>query len=390
MNPSLDQFCRESLAEIAARGLLRRLRAGAPVAGRALWIEGREIRNFASNDYLGMATHPRVLEAVRASASAGATASRLLGGNHPDVLELEEALASFKRAEAALVFSSGYAAAIGTIPALVGKGDHVVLDKLCHASLVDGARLSGAGIRVFPHNDLARCGELLAHCADRGGKLLLLTEAVFSMDGDLAPLDRLASLAREHGAWFMVDEAHATGVLGARGRGGAELFGVEDAVDISLGTLSKALGSAGGFIAGSAALRDLLVNRARSFLFSTGLPPAACRAARAALRILEEDPSPRRRLTDLLARMSARRGRTLATPIIPLLVGDERRCQEMAETLLARGGWTPAVRYPTVPRGKARLRISLSAAHTDADLDWLEREVFSQSPRNFVAGRISA
>ncbi|MCC7519267.1 MAG: 8-amino-7-oxononanoate synthase [Verrucomicrobiae bacterium] len=376
MNPPLKQFCTASLAELDAEGLLRRLREVAPSCGRVLRIGGREVLNFASNDYLGLAFHPRTLAAAREAAPSGASASRLLGGNHPAYAELEGALARFKRTEAALVFSSGYSAAIGTIPALVGRGDSIVMDKLCHACLVDAARLSGATMRVFPHNNVARCGELLAACAAKGGRTLLLTESVFSMDGDLAPLDRLAELKHRYGAWFMVDEAHATGVLGATGRGGAEHFGVEDDVDVAMGTLSKALGSVGGFVAGAHELRDYLVNRARSLIFSTGLPPAVCRAATAALRVLEEDPAPRRRLRETLARVSTALGREASAPIVTVAVGDERKAVALAEELLARGGWTPAVRYPAVSRGKARLRISLSASHTDADLDWLEREVY--------------
>jgi 8-amino-7-oxononanoate synthase len=377
VNPPLEEFCERALRDLEGAGLLRRLREAAPSGGRAIRVGGREVLNFASNDYLGLAFHPRVTSAAAGEGPSGATASRLLGGNHPAYAELEGELASFKRAAAALVFSSGYAAAVGTLPALAGRDDFIVMDKLCHACLVDAARLSGATLRVFPHNDVERCGELLAACAAKGGgKVLLVTESVFSMDGDLAPLDRLAELKRRHGAWLLVDEAHGTGVLGANGRGGAEHFGVEGEVDVAMGTLSKALGSVGGYVAGSAALRELLVNRARSLIFSTGLPPSACRAASAALRVLREDDAPRRRLAGRLARVAAALGREAPVPIVPVPVGDERRCVALAEDLFARGGWVPAVRFPTVPRGKARLRLSLSAAHTDADLEWIEREVF--------------
>ena len=382
MNPPLEHFCEKALAGIEGEGLLRRLRISEPAGGRAIRIEGREVLNFASNDYLGLAFDPRISRNAKEGEPSGATASRLLGGNHPAYEELETALAAFKRAEAALVFPSGYSAAIGTIPSLVGRGDFIVMDKLCHACLVDAARLSGATLRVFPHNNMARCDELLASCMEKakseGAKVLLLTESVFSMDGDLAPLDRLAELKRKHGAWLMVDEAHGTGVIGANGRGGAEHFGVEGEVDVAMGTLSKALGSIGGFVTGSRLLRNLLVNRARSLIFSTGLPPSACRAAKEALRLVAEDPAPRRRLRANLDRVASRMGRELPSPIVPIPVGDERRCVALAEELLGRGGWVPAVRYPTVPRGKARLRISLSASHTDADLDWLDREVFAQ------------
>ncbi len=378
MNPPLDQHCREELKRIEAEGLLRRLQTVGRRHAATLRIAGRDFINFSSNDYLGLSSHPRIRKAFQQDAddAFGATASRLIsGGNHAAYAMLEEELVAFKHTEAALVFTSGYAAALGTIPALVGDRDFIVMDKLGHACLVDGARLSGATLRVFPHDALDRCEELLARCAalagERGGRVLLVTESVFSMDGDLAPLDRLVELKRRHGAWLMVDEAHATGVLGPNGRGGAEHFGLEDGVDISMGTLSKALGCVGGFICGSTALRELLINRARSLIYSTGLPPSLCLAAAEAVRVAREEPQRRRQLWRNLAWLEKKMGRTLTSPIVPVQVGDELRCVATAARLRERGLLVPAVRYPTVPRGKARLRISVTAAHQESDLEAL-------------------
>ena len=376
MNPTLHQHCADALRRIEAEGLLRRLRSCSPADTRTIRLRGRELLNFSSNDYLGLAAHPALREVARAAAEegAGATASRLITGNHAEYEALEQALAEFKGTQAALVFTSGYAAAVGTIPALVGDGDFIVMDKLCHASLVDGARLSGATLRVHPHLNLQRCAELLARCraqAGADGRVLLVTESVFSMDGDLAPLDALAELKQKHGAWLMVDEAHASGVLGRNGRGGAEHFGVEAAVDVSMGTLSKSFGCLGGFIAGSAALKDLLVNRARSLIYSTGLPPSLCRTAAAAVRLVRDHPELREKLWANLRHLAGRIQVEPRSPILPVLIGDERACIAAAERLLEEGLMVPAVRYPTVARGKARLRVSVSAAHATADLDRL-------------------
>lgn len=376
MTPSLVEDCRARLREAETAGLLRALRDWESVDARAARIGGKELRNFASNDYLGLSTHQRVRAALARATNevAGAGASRLITGNHPGYAELESELARFKRAEAALVFSSGYAAALGTIPALVGDGDFVVMDKLCHACLVDGAHLSGATLRVFPHNNLKRCGELLASCrksAGAKGRVLLVTESLFSMDGDLAPLADLVELKRRHGAWLMVDEAHATGVLGKNGRGGAEHFGVEGEVEISMGTLSKALGCAGGFIGGAKELREWLVNRARSLIFSTALPRGVCAAGAEAVRVVREEPTSRAKLWENIRFLRDRLGRETVSPIIPIEIGDERRCVEAAEKLREAGFVVPAIRYPTVGRGKARLRVSVSAAHQREDLEGL-------------------
>jgi len=362
----LEQFCRERLEEAEKEGLRRALRAWEIKDSRTVSLDGRALINFASNDYLGFSTHPEIRKA--SADSSGATASRLLTGNHAAYRELEADLAAFKQLPAALVFSSGYAAAIGTIPALVGESDFIVMDKLAHACLVDGARLSGATLRVFPHNNLKRCEELVKKCraSDPKANILIVTESVFSMDGDLAPLSDLVEIKKRHDAWLMVDEAHATGVFGKNGRGGAEHFGVEKEIDVTMGTLSKALACVGGFIAGSNVLKDLLIQRARSMLFSTGLPTGVCRAAQKAIRVMQKEPEHRAKLWENVRAFGKHE-----SPIIPIVIGDERACLEAAEKLLSEGIYVPAIRYPTVAKGKARLRISLSAAHTKDDMQVL-------------------
>jgi 8-amino-7-oxononanoate synthase len=371
----LQDFCTHQLEGLDRSGLLRKLRNASTLDSRTLRIEGREVIHFSSNDYLGLASGgcPRGIESNQPhQLQRGAGASRLISGNHEAYGVLESEIARFKKAEATLVFSSGYAAAVGTIPALLGAGDYIVMDKWCHASLIDGAKLSGATIRVFPHNNLKRCEELLRRCAQYAEKedarVLLVTESVFSMDGDLAPLEQLVELKERYGAWLMVDEAHATGVLGASGRGGAEHFGVERKLDVSLGTLSKAVGSVGGFICGSKLLIDLLVNRARSMLFSTGLPPRICLDAAEGIRRIQSDPGLRAQLWERVAQLGKLTGIKLDSPIVPILVVDERRAMELASEALKAGMFIPPVRFPTVPKGQARLRATLTAAHHEEDI----------------------
>jgi 8-amino-7-oxononanoate synthase len=372
MNPTLQEYCLTQLEQTEKAGLLRRLQSWEKGNTRTICIQGRNLLNFASNDYLGLSVHPKVREALRTASEemVGAAASRLITGNHTAYTELENEIARFKKAEAAVVFTSGYAAATGTIPALVGDKDFIVMDKLCHASLVDGAALSGATLRVFPHGNLKRCEELLATCRSRAkeGRVLLVSESVFSMDGDLAPLVELVTLKKKYGAWLMVDEAHATGVLGANGRGGAEYFGVEGEIDVSMGTFSKALGCLGGFICGVKELKELLINRARSLVYSTGLPPAICRAATTACMVARQEPQWRESLWKNINLFREIMGSAQQSPIFPVMVGDERRCVQIAEQLREQGFMVPAIRYPTVSRGKARLRVSLSAVHGEEDI----------------------
>ena len=280
---NLDSLLHRELAKLEEASLRRTLRA-TDAEQSAL------MRNFAANDYLGLSHHPALIEAaLRATTrhGTGAGASRLVTGTSSAVLALEEHLAAWKEKEAALVFSSGYAAALGTIPALVGKGETVILDKLAHASLIDAARLSGATVRTFPHNDMARLEALLVKISSEKKRILVVTESIFSMDGDAAPLRELVELKDRFGAWLLVDEAHATGLYGTTGAGLVAEAGLSARVEIVMGTLSKALGSVGGYIAGSRALIDWLVNRARSFIYSTALPPGVIAASRAAVELCQ-------------------------------------------------------------------------------------------------------
>jgi len=358
----------KELAALAADGLLRSLAPLDGPHGGAVARDGCKLWNFASNDYLGLAADPRIAEALRRGIDlhgAGAGASRLITGTARPHTDLEESLAAAKGAGAALVFSSGFATALGTLPAILQKGDTVILDKLCHACLIDGARLSGATIRVFPHNDLEKLSRLLASVRAKtpprsGARILVVTESVFSMDGDLCPLREIVDLKDRHGALLLLDEAHAFGVLGPTGLGLAEQLGLQERIDFQMGTLSKAAGLAGGFVATSHAFADLLVNRARSFVFSTAPPPALCHAALAALDLIRSDAGTalRRKLRANMEILHARH-----SPIVPVLLGESRTALAASANLAAVGFLVPAIRYPTVPRGTARLRVSLSAAH---------------------------
>ena len=374
---NLDSLLHRELAKLEEASLRRTLRAtdaSLPVS----------LHNFAANDYLGLSHHPALIEAaLRATTrhGTGAGASRLVTGTSSAVLALEEHLAAWKEKEAALVFSSGYAAALGTIPALVGKGETVILDKLAHASLIDAARLSGATVRTFPHNDMARLEALLVKISSEKKRILVVTESIFSMDGDAAPLRELVELKDRFGAWLLVDEAHATGLYGTTGAGLVAEAGLSARVEIVMGTLSKALGSVGGYIAGSRALIDWLVNRARSFIYSTALPPGVIAASRAAVDLCQtpEGASLRGRLWGNVARLHAglparwKSGTLSSSAIQPLICGESSAALELAAKLREAGFLIPAIRYPTVPRHSARLRVTLSAAHADKDIDALGR-----------------
>jgi 8-amino-7-oxononanoate synthase len=346
-------------------------------------VDGREYLNFSSNDYLGLAAHPNLREAaIRAMErhGAGAGASRLICGTMTPHLELEQAIASFKETEAALSFSSGYAAAFGAIGALMGRGDVVVIDKLVHACVVDAARLSGAKLRIFDHNDMPGLEKILRWArepeagdpAPARRRVLVVTESVFSMDGDMAPLAEIVRLKDEHGAWLMLDEAHATGLYGERGAGLAQYLGLGGRVEIQMGTLSKAIGASGGYICGIKPLVELLVNRARTFIFTTAPMPAAAAAARAGIELIR-GPEGTARRTALWCRVgefaSAMELGKWPSAIIPVIIGDESRAMDAAAALREKGIFIPAVRYPTVARGEARLRVTLSAAHTSEELD---------------------
>jgi 8-amino-7-oxononanoate synthase len=395
MSSSFDSELGWRLAVLREQGLHRELRRVDSAQGPRLLMGGRVLLNFSSNDYLGLANEPALKQAAGAalrSYGAGAGASRLLCGSLAPHHELEEALASFKGTAAALSFSSGYATAVGTICALLSKDAIVVLDKLVHASIVDGARLSGARLRVFAHNDLNDLEQILKWAGrgpsgppNRGGtgrvpQVLVVTESVFSMDGDQAPLRELVKLKEQHGAWLMVDEAHATGIYGRNRRGLAEEAGVAGQIEVQMGTLGKALGAAGGYIAGSRVLIDYLVNQARSFIFSTAPVPAAAAAALAGIRFVQSEAGAKRtkrlweRASQMLAALRPAAPPVSPTPpsaIMPLILGEEAKAVAVAAQLRERGLFVPAIRYPTVARGTARLRLTVTAAHSREDLESL-------------------
>jgi glycine C-acetyltransferase len=339
-------------------------------------LDGRRVINLASNNYLGLSLHPEMiaaaLEATR-TFGVGAGAVRIVTGTMTLHREMEERLAAFKHAEAAVVYQSGFSANSGTVAALLGPEDLIVSDQLNHASIIDGARLSKAQIKVYPHADANAAEAILRESTHR--RRLLVTDGVFSMDGDIAPLPDLVEVAERHGAILMVDDAHSSGVLGSGGRGTVDHFGLHGRVPIQIGTLSKALGIMGGYAAGDQLLADYLLNRARPFVFSTGHPPAVAAACIAALDILERDSSLVDRLWEnthyfqgALREMGYDLGRT-ATPITPVMLGEEERAVAFSNALYLRGVYAPSIAYPIVPRGTARLRVMLSAMHQRDHLD---------------------
>jgi 8-amino-7-oxononanoate synthase len=377
MNPFDEEF-NQRLATLREQGLHRELRRVDSAQSPQIIIGGKTFLNFSSNDYLGLANHPALKEAAIKAVEkfgAGAGASRLICGSLAPFHELEETLARFKGTGAALTFSTGYAAALGTIPALVGKGDIIIIDKLVHACIVDAARLSGAKLRIFDHNDLKDLEKILEWAGARPRtrnpepRVLIVTESIFSMDGDAAPLREIVALKEKYGAWLMVDEAHATGLYGKNRRGLAEQLGVNGRIEIQMGTLGKAFGASGGYICGSRTLIDFLVNRARSFIFSTAPVPAAAAAATAGIRFVQST-SGKILNKKLWARItefrSAIRNPQSAIPgaINPLVIGDETKATNLALKLHDFNIFVPAIRYPTVARGAARLRITLTASHS--------------------------
>ena len=356
----------EFLRQLAAEGQLRSQRPLDSPTGVRVMREGRELWNFASNDYLGLAQHPEVvsalMEGVR-SFGAGAAASRLICGTLSPHRLLEDALAEAKQTEATLTFSSGFATAMGVIPAVVGKSDFIFLDKLSHACLVDAARLSGSTIRVFPHNDVARLEKLLISTRAKfaHSRILVVTESVFSMDGDTCPLRAIIELTESHQALLLLDEAHGFGVLGEHGMGLAEKENLQQRITFQMGTLSKSAGLAGGYLAASRAWIDYFINCARSFIYSTAPPPALAHAAIHSLALIRSDEgrSLRAKLQESIARFSSQ-----GTPIVPIVLGSSQAVISAASFLEERGLMVGAIRYPTVARGAGRLRISLSANHT--------------------------
>ena len=369
-----DIYARQ-LEALRARSLHRHLREISSASGTVAGLDGKRLINFSSNDYLGLANNPQLREAATkaiAEFGVGAGASRLISGTQSPHVRLENALAKWKETEAALCFSSGYAAAVGTIPALVDKNDVIILDKLCHASLIDGAKLSGATLRVFPHNHLGKLKRHLEWARQKKSeaRILIITESVFSMDGDRAPLREIIELKNDFGARLFLDEAHAIGVIGQNGRGLAFEEDLSPGVDVQMGTLSKALGVSGGYIGGSGNMIEWLINRARSFIFSTAPPAALAAAAKTAIDFLSSNEGEKRRQRlwhniDILAKELSIQP---ASAIVPWIIGDEKTALTAAGSLQDGGFLVPAIRYPTVAKGAARLRITVSAAHEAAQL----------------------
>jgi 8-amino-7-oxononanoate synthase len=369
----------EELVALERQSLRRRLATHDGPQGPRLSIDGVEYLSFASNDYLGLAADPRLAAVASAAAERegwGSGASPLIAGHGASHWHLERRLAEFEGTESAVVFTSGFAANLATVAALVERGDAIYADRLNHASLIDGCRLSRAEVHVYPHGDATALeSQLRAGVAFR--RRLIVTDSLFSMDGDLAPLADLADLAERYDAMLLVDEAHATGVLGQHGRGLAEQQGVEHRVHVRVGTLSKALGSSGGFVCGRQSLIDWLINRARAYVFSTAPPAACCAAAAAAVEIVEREPQRRQSLLSQAARLRGEleaqgwnTGRS-ASQIVPLVVGAPERALALAAQLRAQCILVPAIRPPTVPAGGSCLRISLTAAHTPEMIDRL-------------------
>lgn len=374
-------WIQQTLADLKEHALLRTLQCAEAPAGPYIEVNKRHLLNVASNNYLDLASHPRICDAVSRCIARwgwGAGASMLVSGYTAVHAELVSALAVFEKTEDAVLFPTGYMANVGTIGALSSKADTVVMDKLCHASIVDGARMSGATIRVYPHCNLDKLERLLSKSSSRSGHTLVVTDSVFSMDGDIAPLNDLTALCKKYSAMLMIDEAHATGVLGEAGRGAIAPVSTGTEHDmlfpVRIGTLSKALGGVGGFVCGSKDLCDLLRNRARSAIYTTAPPPAACAASIEALHIIRDEPWRRHTVLE--------RARTLRTfliesglrtvdgetPIIPVLVGSANNALHVARRLLDDGIFAPAIRPPTVPKGSSRLRISLMCSHTENDI----------------------
>ncbi len=372
-----------ALDELKAKGTHFRLRVLDDQQAPVCHYDGREVINLASNNYLGLANHPKLIEAAIAATrtyGVGSGAVRTIAGTMRIHMELEERIARFKNVEACVVFQSGFAANAGTVSAILGKEDFILSDELNHASIIDGARLSRAKIRVFRHKDVAHCEELLKEVANEPGHKLVITDGVFSMDGDIGPVDKLAALAEKYGAINMVDDAHASGVLGRNGRGSIDHFGMHGRVDVQVGTLSKAIGALGGYVCGSRDLIDYLYHRARPFLFSTSHPPSVAATCIAAFDILEAEPERIQRLWDnthyfqgALHKLGFNIGGVTTpatqTPITPIIVGEGRAAMEFSRALFDEGVMGTGIAYPTVPEGKARIRLILTSEHTRAQMD---------------------
>ena len=368
----------EQLEEWRRAGTYQRLRVLQSESAAQSRFDGKDVINLASNNYLGLTTHPKLIEAAVNAArkfGAGSGAVRTISGTMTLHMQLEERIASFKSVEACVVFQSGFAANAGTVSAILGPNDHIVSDELNHASIIDGARLSKAKIHVFPHKDHEAANRILQELSGQTGRKLLITDGVFSMDGDIAPLPQLVEIAERHGAIMMVDDAHSSGVLGRNGRGAIDHFGLHGRVDIQVGTLSKAVGVLGGYVCGSRDLIEFLYQRARPFLFSTSHPPAVAAACLAAFDVLEQEPERIEKLWDNTRHWKA--GLVSAgfdtgvseTPITPVMLGEAKRAHDFSSALFERGVLATGIGFPTVREGKARVRTIVAATHTREQLD---------------------
>jgi glycine C-acetyltransferase len=378
-------FLGDELDALRERHLYRPLRVMSSAQGPIVSIDDRRVISLSSNDYLGLTHHPRLRQAALDAVTtlgAGSGAVRTIAGTMTLHEELERELAQFKDVEAVLTFQSGFTANTGVIPTITGETDLIVSDELNHASIIDGMRLSKAPRKVFPHADVAALREILREATEKGRPgggpwrlILVVTDGVFSMDGDIAPLPGIVDAAEEFGAAVMVDDAHASGVLGRNGRGSVDHFGLHGRVAIQVGTLSKAVGVLGGYVAGSRNLRDILIQRARPFLFSTSHPPAVVAACREAIRVMEEEPelnerlwANARRFKGELSRLGFDTGRS-ETPITPVIIGDSETTVRFSQRLLEEGVFATSVLFPTVALDRARIRTIVTAAHSDALLD---------------------
>ncbi len=372
------RYLSEELQKLRDQGLYQKLRV---LDGEQLPVavfDGEKVINLSSNNYLGLNTHPRLREAALEATrcyGVGSGAVRTIAGTMRIHLELEEKIARFKNTEACVVFQSGFAANAGTVAAILGRGDIIISDELNHASIIDGCRLSRAEIRVFPHKDLAAVEKLLQEAQAQPARKLLITDGVFSMEGDIAPLPQLCELAGRYGAIMMVDDAHASGVLGRNGRGTIDHFGVHGRVDVQVGTLSKAIGALGGYVCGSRDLIEFLYHRARPFLFSTSHPPSVTATCIAAFDVLQEEPERIERLWDNtrffkqgLRQLGFNTGMS-ETPITPVIVGEAQLAHTLSRRLFEEGVFAQGIGFPTVPEGKARVRVIVTATHSRQDLE---------------------
>ncbi len=376
--PNPLSYLTESLNELKAAGSYFKLRELESACEPVSKVDGREVINLASNNYLGLANHPKLkeaaLEAVR-KFGTGSGAVRTITGTMAMHMELERKIAKFKHTEACVVFQSGFTANAGTVSSVLTPDDHIISDELNHASIIDGCRLSRAKIHVFRHKDVAHAEERLAALKDVSARKLLITDGVFSMDGDIGPLDKLAELGEKYGAIVMVDDAHASGVLGRNGRGTVDHFGLHGRVHIQVGTLSKAIGALGGYVCGSHDLIEYLYHRARPFLFSTSHPPAVTAACLAAFDLLEAEPERVQLLWDntdyykAALRDAGFDTGMSETPIVPVIVGEAKTAMEFSAALFEEGLWATGIGFPTVPKGRARIRTIVTSAHTREHLD---------------------